>query len=141
MLLGSGWRRKEELVEEMEGRKGGEREEEKCLPQSQRYLTEDILSSEWVLFLPLRNVFLQQGDSGVQSEHLCAGPWSGLSVHPDRGGPPACRGGCGPTSGGMPRGPAERDGKRSRSFPKPSKLPGFLFSMDRVMGVETLNFL
>ena len=57
------------------------------------------------------------------------------------GGPPARRGGRGPTSGGMPRGPAERDGKRSRSFPRSYKLPGFLFSMGRVMEVETLNFL
>lgn len=41
----------------------------------------------------------------------------------------------------MPKGPAERDGERSRSFPKPSKLPGILYSMGRVVEVETLNFL
>ena len=77
----------------------------------------------------------------VQREHLRAGPWSGISVRPTQGVPLHAVWGRGPTSGGMPRGPAERDGKRSWSFPRPYKLPGFLFSMGRVMEVETLNFL
>ena len=46
-----------------------------------------------------------------------------------------------PASDGMPKGPAERDGERSRLFSKPSKLPGILYSMGRVVEVETLNFL
>lgn len=66
------------------GRKRGKGEEEKCLSQCQRYLREDILSSKWILFLPLRNVFLQQSDSEVQSEPPCLGLWNRLSVYPHR---------------------------------------------------------
>lgn len=77
---------------EAEGSKGGKREEEKCLPQCQRHLREDILSSKWVLFLPLRNVFLQQSDGRAQSKRLCTGLWGKLSACPQMG-PPAHRGG------------------------------------------------
>lgn len=71
----------------------------------------------------------------AQSKRLCTGLWGKLSACPQMR-PPAHRGGrrC-------PRGPAERDGE-VRSFPKPSKLPGILYSMGRVVEVgETLNFL
>ena len=79
---------KEEREKDME-----EKEEEKCLPQCQRYLREDILSSKRVLFLLFRSVSLQQSDSGMQSEHLCMGLWGGLSACPHRRGPTAHRGG------------------------------------------------
>ena len=63
-----------------------------------------------------------------------------FSVSPQTG--PYCTPwGTQPASDGMPKGPGERDGERSRSFPKPSKLPGILYSMGRVVEVETLNFL
>ena len=93
------------------GRKRGKGEEEKCLSRCQRYLREDILSSKWILFLPLRNVFLQQSDREVQSEPLCMGLWNRLSVYPHRWGPPTHHARRRSTSDGMPKGSAEGDGE------------------------------
>ena len=72
---------------EIEGRKGGKREEEKCLPQCHRYLREDTLSSGWLLFLPPRNVFLQQRGSGCRESTCVRGHGAGFQCVPHRGSP------------------------------------------------------
>ena len=129
VLLGSGWRRKEELVEmeekEEREKEMEEKEEEKCLPQCQRYLREDILSSKRVLFLLFRSVSLQQSDSGMQSEHLCMGLWGGLSACPHRRGPTAHRGGRSQPLTECPRVPLKGMVKGQGRFLSPPNCLGF----------------